>query len=419
MRLLASVLAVFMLASPVAASVAPPAEGASVDAPGLAEGPFITGAGLVWKGPYGVMLTNTAGSSSVLAPPDAPNWNGATDLAWFGQDWWALARPSGVLAGRIGGRLRELPSLRKCNPGSASLKPGVGVAEYAVSGDHLYAVLASGCLPHRAAPFGEIVDVDLRSRRWRVLAPMPGTLAYIAASGKYLALAYWRGPPRSSGERRLLVRILHAATGAVVNQITPPASAGGFGANGISGIQVDDHGDALVTVGCCGSTPGQLAHVAQPAEIRAWWWARAGSTVGQEAHLGDDAVLSDGRVAFSSAEASGLQRTTIDVTNLLAGTTRTAVVFSGSASAHGLALSGNELAWAQQSTVVNVTGGPVAGGGSFESCAPVALSPIELASVDLREIPSTPGARQPGCQSRRSTPTSRPVSRRDRQHRAA
>jgi hypothetical protein len=155
-------------------------------------------------------------------------------------------------------------------------------------------------------------------------------------------------------------------------------------------IQVDDHGDVLVTAGCCGSSPGQLAHVAQPPERRGWWWARARSTVGHIADLGSDAVLSHGRVAFLSADASSPDSTTIDVRDLLAGTTRTVVVFSGSVSGDGLALSGNELAWAQQSTVVNVITGPVAGGGSFEECKAVPLSPPELASLDLRDVASQP-----------------------------
>jgi len=101
-------------------------------------------------------------------------------------------------------------------------------------------------------------------------------------------------------------------------------------------------------------------------------------------------VLSDGRVAFLSTDAGDPESMTIDVRNLLAGTTRTVVVFSGSVSANSLALSGNELAWVQQSTVVNVLSGTAPGGGSFESCTPVPLSPIELASLDLRDIPSSP-----------------------------
>jgi hypothetical protein len=107
--------------------------------------------------------------------------------------------------------------------------------------------------------------------------------------------------------------------------------------------------------------PGQLAHVAQPFERKGWWWARAGSTVGHETRLGNDAVLSDGGVAFVSADAGSPESATIDVRNLLAGTARTVVVFSGSVGADGLALSGNGLAWAQQSTVINVVGGPTAG----------------------------------------------------------
>ncbi len=379
-----------MLAGPVAASAVLPAGGSSVDAPGLTAGPFITGAGLVWESSGEVMLTNFADRSSVLAAPDAPNWDNFADLAWFGRQWWAVARPSGVFAGRIGGPLRELPLLSKCNPGSTKIRPGVEVAQYAVSGDQLYAALPSVCLARRGAPFGEVVDVNLRSRRWHVITAMPGTLDYLAASEKYLALAYWRAPPRPSTERRLFVRVLDAATSALVNQITPPPNPGGVGPNSASSIQVDDHGDVLVTAGCCGASPGQLAHVAQPPQRKGWWWARAGSTVGHETHLGSDAVLSDGRVAFLSTDASNPESTTIEVRNLLAGTTRTIVVFSGSASADSLALSGNGLAWAQQSTVVNVLSGPTAGGGSFEECKDVPLSPPELTSLDLRDIPSPP-----------------------------
>jgi hypothetical protein len=386
----ALVVAVLMLAGPVVASAVIPADSSSVDAPGLTAGPFITGAGLVWESSGGVMLTNSAGRSKVLARPDAPNWDGFVDLAWFGRDWWAVARPSGVLAGRLGGRLRALPLLRKCNPGSTSLIPGVEAAQYAVSGEHLYAALPKGCLARRAAPFGEVVDVDLRSHRWHVLTPMPGTLDYLAASGKYLALAYWRSTRRSTAERRLFVRVLDAATGALVKQVTPPRKTGGERSSRTSGIQVDDHGDVLVTEECCGAPPGQLAHIAQRPEIRkGWWWARAGSTAGHETHLGSEAVLSDGRVAFLSTDASNPESMTIDVRNLLAGTTRTVVVFSGSASADSLALSGNGLAWAQQSTVVNVLSGPTAGG-FFEECTRVPLSPLELANLDLRDIPSSP-----------------------------
>ena len=66
------------------------------------------------------------------------------------------------------------------------------------------------------------------------------------------------------------------------------------------------------------------------------------------------------------------------------------MAFSGSVSAQGLALGGNGLAWAQQSSVVNVVRGPGPGGSSFYACIPVPLSPVELASLDLRHRRTTP-----------------------------
>jgi hypothetical protein len=367
-----------------------PADGSSVDAPGLTAGPFITSAGLVWDGSRGVMLTNSAHRSSVLAAPDAPNWNNSVDLAWLGREWWVIARPSGVFAGRIGGPMRELPLLDKCNPASASATPGVETVQYAVSGDHLYAALPKGCLTRRSARFGEVVDFDLRSHHWHVLAQLPGTLAYMAASERYLALAYWRTTPRSTAETPL-VRVLRAPMGALVSQIAPPRTTHSNGGGDISSVQVDDLGDVLVTEGSCGVPSGQLAHVAQPAERhRGWWWATTGSTVGRETRLGRDAVLSDGRVAFFSADSclfAGAPGGSIEVKNLLTGTARTVVAFSGSLGGVSLALSGDRLAWAQQSTVLNVVRNP-----GMEECGYVPLSPVELTTLDLRDIPSSPTA---------------------------
>jgi hypothetical protein len=376
-----------MLAGPVAASPAHRAGGLHVDASGLTAGPFLTSAGLVWDGPRGVMLTHSARRSSVLAAPDAPDWNNSVDLAWFGRGWWALARPSGVFAGRIGGPLRELPQLHKCNPASASRTPGVEAAQYVVSGDNLYAALAKGCLARRSARFGEVLDFDLRSHRSHVLTRMPGTLAYMAASERYVALAYWRSTPHSFGETPL-VRVLRTVTGALVSQITPPRTTGANGRGRISSIQVDNRGNVLVTEGSCGAPPGQLAHVAQPLERRGWWWARVGSTVGHDTQLGEDAVLSDGRVAYFSNEAcsfAGAPGGTIAVKNLFTDATRTVVAFSGSLGGETLALSGNRLAWAQQSTVLNVTLAP-----GMESCGYVPLSPVELTTLNLRDSPSPP-----------------------------
>jgi hypothetical protein len=394
----ALVVAVLVLAWPVAAFAVLPANGSSVDAPGLTAGPFVTGAGLVWEGSAGIMLTDRVGKSTVLAPPDTPNWNGFIDLAWFGLDRWAVARSSGVFAGRIGGRLSRLPQLSRCNPATPSATSVGTLTRYAVSGDHLYAALDARCFARRAEPSGAVVDVNLRSRHAHVLVPLPGALGYIAASGKYLALAYWRNAPRPTAKthrepaspRQLFVRVLNAATGALVNQVTPPASAPDFVRNSASGVQVDKYGDVLVTAGCCAASPGVLAHVAQPLRRSAWWWAKARSRVGQETRLGNTAVLSDGRVAFFSPDAGSRGGQTIEVRKLLDGATSTVVAFSGSMNGVSLALSGNVLAWAQQSVVVHVVRGTAAGGGSFVECNDVPLSPVELATLDLRRIRSSP-----------------------------
>jgi hypothetical protein len=238
-----------------------------------------------------------------------------------------------------------------------------------------------------------VLEIDLRSRRRRVLARLAGTADYIAASGNYVAIAYTRrpagaasgaDPSAASQEPQLFVRVLDAATGAQVNQVKPPRTLT-FAQRSASGLQVDDHGDVLVSAGCCGASPGMLAHVAQPAEITGWWWAKPRSSVGVEAELGRDAVLSDGRVAFLSQESGGAQDETIAVEDLLDGATSELVSFSGTASADGVALSGDTLVWAQHSTVVSVT---TTGGGT--SCTTVELGPVELESVDLREIRSSP-----------------------------
>ncbi len=375
-----------MLAWPSASCAVLPEGVLGVDAPGLAAGPVITNAGLIWESPQGVVLTDSAGRSKVLAAPDARNWDGSVDVAWFGVDWWVLARPSGVFAGRIGGALSELPQLRRCDPGSPAIPPGA--AMYALSGGHLFAALPEPCSPTRKSPSGVVLDINLRSRHARVLVRIPGTLDGVAASGRYVALAYTSPPLRlitppssrtPSREPRLFVRVLDAATGALVNQIAAPANLRDYGT---SAIQLDSRGDVLITSGCGAASPGQLAHIAQPACLTAWWWARARSAVGHQTTLGGDPVLSDGRVAFLPGAGGG-----IDVRDLLNGTTRTVVAFSGSVSPvyGGLALRGTRLVWAQQSIVVNVVRTAFS-----ESCTSVPLSPVELASHDLPDVPSSP-----------------------------
>jgi hypothetical protein len=356
-------------------------EVSSVDAPGWTTGPMITDVGLVWEGSAGVMLTDSTGESSVLAAPDAPNWDNAVDLAWFGWDWWVLARPSGVVGGRIGGALRELPLLQRCNPASPTAPvPLAAEPLYAVSGEDVYAALPQRCFARRGKPW-TVVSIDLRTRRWRVLGGGLGTADSLAASGGYVALAYARSYSRptagdpSATTGSVFVRVWDAARGAPGNQIKLNSRAVPLTG---SVVQVDGRGDVLISTGCCGTR--QLAHVAQPAEFQEFWWARAGSPVAKEVQLGHDAVLSDGQVAFLSSEPSSPNVETIDVTDLLTGATRTIVSFPGTATASGLTLSGKVLAWEQQSWVQNES----------TDCEFVALSPPQLASIDLRGVPASP-----------------------------
>ena len=366
--------AVLMVAGPGGASAALPGEGSSIDAPGLTAGPFIVHAGLVWESASGVMLTDAAGRSTVLAPPDAANWEDSVDLAWFGPEWWVLARPTGVFAGRIGGPLHELPMLRRCNPATQARTSDGTLTEYAVGGDHLYVAVHAACLARRPPPLWWVVDVNLRTRRWHILARISGSLESMAASGNDVALAY-RHPRRSTGEPPLLVRVLKVTTGAVTSQFTPPPSIQKSGAGGIRSTTAETCSSGSDVVGRLpGSWPMPHSHsVGRP---NGGWRKQVHRVLGRLCRV---VTLCEGRVAyFSSDGASGAEAIDVD--------RRTVVVFAGTASGEGLALSGNELASSQQSAVVNV----VTATGASYSCTPVPLSPVELASLDVRDIPSTP-----------------------------
>ncbi len=392
------VVAVSLLGAPGPASAALPADGSSLDAPGLSAGPFITAEGLVWEGPDGTMLTRADGRSSVLAPPGPlPPSNGeyVADFAWFGRAWWVHALASGVFGGRIGGPLRRLPLPEWCVPGSTGVGSERDGELFAVSGARLYVALQPPCFVRRSAPHGVVLTIDLRSGRSHVLAALPGALGYMAAAGRYLALAYHPaprhrtarpGPTQPSPEPGLAVRILDTASGKQLGSVSPPAPVGESRRDEPSGVQVDERGDVLVTLNCCDASPGVLGHIAQPYfPPHEWWWAKPGARVGQPARRGSDPVLSDGRVAYLSQASVWGVHNEIDVTDLRDGFTRTAVSFDGSAAALGLAFSGNGLAWTQWSSVLDVIDAP-----GTESCVQVALTPVQLASLDLRRLPAAP-----------------------------
>jgi hypothetical protein len=143
-------------------------------------------------------------------------------------------------------------------------------------------------------------------------------------------------------------------------------------------LQLDRRGDVLVSIG--GSGASSLAHVAQPLRRAGLWWGAVDSHRGTALHLGVPAVLSEGRVASVGSTPQGEDKA-IRLSDLRSGATRTLVGFSGVAEVAGLALSGNELAWSQESTMIERTDA---------GCSSVALAPPQLVRVDLRALPIAP-----------------------------
>jgi hypothetical protein len=370
----AVVLAAAVLLAP-SATARLPAEGTSVDVPGVGAGPVITGPGIVWEDAAGIALLAPDGRSRQLAGLGSTNWDGFSDLAWFGEDWWVLATEAGLLGGRIGGALDALPVPTACNPASKVLSR---LAEnlYAIAGARLFAALGPGCLRRRSS--GALLEVDLRTRRERVIASIPGEPRALAAAGGRVALAYVRSTRR--GRHVATVVLLSARTGAVAATIAQPRTERAIEEN-VTAMQLDARGNLLVQTGCCEPT-GQrpLAQIAQPPPpFRAVWWVPPGSRSARRLLLGREPVLSDGRVASVVEPVSG--PTAIAVENLAAASTRAVVTFSGAVYVEGLAFAGNALAWAQRSSVIASHG---------NECATLFLSPPQLASIDLRAVGATP-----------------------------
>jgi len=354
------------------------ASAGSLTASGLAAGPLITDAGLVWEGSTGVVLTRANGTTSVLAARGMPNWDNYIDQAWFGSRWWAIAGSNGVLGGRIGGRLKPLRALARCNLGSkvapVDLAGSTSRPVLAISGEDLLAALPRSCAPRGSAP-ETLVRVDLRTGASRAIARLSGVAESIVAAGRYVALALTKSTRPARGHEAVsheVVRVLDARTGALVRQIKPPVED-----EGGAPIQIDAAGDVLG--GCCETATRELAQVAQPVRIERYWWAPAGAKVGVQIQLGEDAVLSDRRVAYRGWGATGGR--VINVRDMRRGQTRTVVTFTGAAQPAELALSENELAWEQQSFGLLTPPG---------ACLPIELTPPQLMSIDLLTVSGGP-----------------------------
>ncbi len=364
-----SLLAVVLIGATASVGV----QAAPVVASGFADGPLVTDEGLVWDGLAGVELTRANETTSVLTQTDAPNWDNFVDQAWFGSRWWAIAGTGGVRGGPIGGPLKSVPSLARCNPGSkAVILDGVSAAAFEISGEDLVAALPPACAPRGHRGRWTLVRIDLRTRRLHVIAGLPAKAISLAVAGRYVAVALRRRLPiRSRPELGEFVRVLDARTGGFVRQIAPPPELRESGGT----IQLDTAGDVLA--GCCLRTGRELARVAGPPRfIEPYWWAPAGAKQGTAIQLGARAVLSDGRIAYLSEEGEA-----IDIRDMHNGTTLKAVAFAGTASPGGLAFSGETLAWEQQSfgtlTPPN-------------ACIPTPLTSPQLMSTELSTLSRGP-----------------------------
>ena len=244
-----------------------------------------------------------------------------------------------------------------------------------VSDEDLFAVLPTACLRNRHAAAYTLLRIDLRTRSSRAIAALPGGAESLAAAGRYVAVAVPEpeaGSPSAPASRRERVLILSARTGALVRRVAAPAEGEPF-----EDLQIDAAGDVLA--GCCGARPGELARAAQPPMVSRYWWAPAGASAGRTIQLGQDPVLSDGQIAYLGSGESG-DGFAIQVVDPRDRRTRTAVTFSGTASPGGIALSGDELAWEQQSYVEVETTEPT----GAERCSPLDLTEPQLQSIDLR-----------------------------------
>jgi len=364
----AAALLALTLAPPRASAALPP-EGSALTAAGFTSGPLIAEAGLVWQGISGIVLTHGDGATVLLAAAGTSTGASERDQAWFGSRWWAYADAEAVRSGPIGGPLARLPVLARCNPYDSTSPVSPTAA-----GENLFVVLPRACMRNRHAAAYTLLRIDLRTRSSRAIAALPDGAESLAAAGRYVAVAVpgpGAGSPSARASRREGVRILNARTGALVRRVAAPAEGEPF-----EDLQIDAAGDVLA--GCCGARPGHLARVAQPPIISRYWWAPAGARVGTTIPAGQDPVLSDGRISYLGSAAAGGEFG-IQVMEARDRQVRTAVTFSGTASPGGIALSGNELAWEQQSSVeaemLLATGG--------YGCSPIELSEPQLESIDL------------------------------------
>jgi hypothetical protein len=367
----------------------------AVDAPKFVAGPRITKAGLIWLSTRGPMLTGSARVSRRLSggrvlPVSSPD-----------SKWEAQESRKGVLVGEIGARSSNIAPLHGCPPLRATdtlqqtfaAKPS---SLLAISGARLFAIVDPLCLRRHSYGHAAILVEDLETRVWKLLAGIPAGALSLAAAGKRLAITYVSNPATSAtaeGETKVVVydsrtgrRLFRVTAALAARQATPASTA------------VDDLGDVLVTETIRRPPPSTRAS--------SGWWASPGRPVAHElptllttepaissANSADETVpsgaaaLSHGRIAYATAGESG---ESLEVLDLHTGRTRTVVRLQGETGLLGLDLAGDELAWAQQDTVLVGGIGESVGGGSgrFSTCQTVPLGDALLMSIRLRSLPA-------------------------------
>jgi hypothetical protein len=283
-------------------------------------------AGLLWQGEQGVYLSEAAGTRLLVSH---------ADLSAVSEEdgWVVVAERRGPEAGRIGGPLAPVAGLRRCPPIDATGVFSEDRLLETIADGELYAVVHGACLRGRPQQAQLLVRIPFGSRRLEVVGKVPSGALSLAAAGSRIALTYNAG--RKHSVRVDVVDSRDARP--LFTLMTPPDEAElSYGQT-----MIDAMGDVLVA----GESYAARAAVEIP--VHQAWWGTPRTRVAQRLPARVGASLSEGQIAYNPSGRVEGER--IDVLEIAAGTTRTAVTFSGSASLEGFALGADVLAWSQRS----------------------------------------------------------------------
>lgn len=409
------------LASLALALASAPAASA-MEAGGLAEGPWITSAGLLWVGASGPML----GQARV-----APGGAVGAPLTAFNSPWVVLDSHAGVEAGRLGsGRWRRLKALSRCRPlapasgGERAAEPSQGLGLAALAGGRIFAVVDPRCVHRGGYGRAAILSESLASGSWRLLGRAPKDVLALGASDDRVAIAALAGADTDSaagagsragggaGESEApAVTVESARSGRRLYRVVDGSAEA---ARRVSlGVSVDDRGDVLVS---------ETQELPPPAtRVASGWWASparprahglgrlltSGGGASSEfaqggAPVSGAAALAAGRIAYATSEELAEKIVLLDIRT---GSAVTVAVFPGETRVLGLDLSATRIAWAQLNQLPEGNTGRQPGGAVESSCVVVAIGEPQLAGVDLAGIPASgliigpplPAADTPPC----------------------